>query len=654
MLIKASALLETDPAAALRIAAQILEDSPHNSAAALLLANASRSVGDSAAAYRLLESLAKSQPNSAVVQLELARACRAVGNSNETLDALRRAVDLAPNLADAWRELSNQLAAGSDTRGADAAFGHYLDVMSEDPALIEPATRIGEGRFAVAEGLLRRLLQTSPDNVFAMRMLASSLARHEAYPEAEQWLRECLRQAPGFSAARFDLAQLLMTQQKPALLAPLIERLLALDPLNSDYRNLQAAYLSFISQHDRSIDILESLVSQSPEKPAGWITYGHELKAAGRQTASIEAYRRAIALAPSSGAAYWSLANLKTFRFSDNDLDAMRAALMRSDLRQDDRVTLEFALGKALEDASQFAESFEHYSAGNALRREGLSYDPAWRSTHIKDSKNILTKEFFAARAGWGSNSRDPIFVLGLPRSGSTLLEQILASHSEVEGTRELPNIIAAAAEIGSASSEMNSLAYVRTLENLDAARVADLAQRYLDETAVYRLAGRARFVDKMPNNFLHIGLIHLMFPEAPIIDARRNPMACCFSCFKQYFGMGQVFTYDLAWLGNFYQDYEELMDHVDTVLPGRVHRVHYEKVVASLEVTIRDLLAYCKLPFEPQCLRYYENPRVVQTASSEQVRRPIFSESLDQWRHFEPWLKPLKDALGGLAERYP
>jgi Sulfotransferase family len=288
------------------------------------------------------------------------------------------------------------------------------------------------------------------------------------------------------------------------------------------------------------------------------------------------------------------------------------------------------------------------------LRREGLSYDPARRTAHIKDSKNILTKEFFAARAGWGSNSREPIFILGLPRSGSTLLEQILASHSEVEGTRELPNIIAAAAEIGSASSEMNSLTYMRTLEKLDAARVANLAQRYLEETAVYRLGGRARFVDKMPNNFLHIGLIQLMFPEAPIIDARRNPMACCFSCFKQYFGMGQVFTYDLAWVGNFYRDYEELMAHFDSVLPGRVHRVHYEKVVANLEESVRDLLAYCKLPFEPECLRYHENPRVVQTASSEQVRRPIFSESLNQWRHFEPWLGPLKDALGESGERYP
>jgi tetratricopeptide (TPR) repeat protein len=460
-------------------------------------------------------------------------------------------------------------------------------------------------------------------------------------------LRGALRLAPGYAAARYDLAKLLLAQQKPTLMPPLIERLLLLDPRNADYRNLQASFLSFVSQHDRSIDIVASLLAEFPGRAEAWITYGNELKAAGRQKEGIEAYRRAIALAPTSGIAYWSLANLKTFRFEASDVDAMRTTLRRSDLKHDDRVTMEFALAKALEDETQYAESFEHYSSGNLLRFSVLSYDPARRRAHIQRSKEILTREFFAARADWGSSETDPIFIVGLPRSGSTLLEQILASHSAVEGTRELAEIADIARGLSGAKGNLDPLQYLQSFETLDAERVAALAQRYLNDTRVYRSDGRSRFIDKMPNNFFHVGLIQLMFPRASIIDARRHPLACCFSCFKQYFALGQFFSYDLAQLGSYYRDYVDLMAHFDAVLPGRIHRVRYEAVIADLEGQVRKLLEYCGLSFETQCLRFYENRRVVQTASSEQVRRPIFSDGVDQWRHFEPWLGPLKDALG-------
>jgi Tfp pilus assembly protein PilF len=509
-----------------------------------------------------------------------------------------------------------------------------------------------ENRVAAAEELLRRRLRSAPTDVAAMRMLAGAVGRREGYAEAEELLREALRLAPGDAAAIYDLARLLLTQQKPALIPPLIERLLAVDPRNAEYRNLHAAFLSFVSQHDLSIDILASLLAEAPERTAAWVTYGHELKAAGRQKEGIDAYRRAIALAPACGAAYWSLANLKTFRFEAAEVEAMRTSLQRPDLRHDDRVTLEFALAKALEDDAQYAESFEHYSKGNSLRRTVLSYDPSRRRAHLQRSKEILTREFFAARAHWGSTATDPIFIVGLPRSGSTLLEQILASHSGVEGTRELAEITTIARELGGATNELDPFLYLQSLATLDADRVAALAERYLLDTRIYRSENRLRFVDKMPNNFLHIGLIHLMFPHASIIDARRHPLACCLSCFKQYFGMGQIYTYDLEQLGSYYKDYVDLMAHFDAVLPGRIHRVRYEDVVADLEGEVRKLLAYCGLAFEQECLRYYENRRVVQTASSEQVRRPIFSEGLDQWRHYEPWLGPLKDALGDAIDR--
>lgn len=651
-LMRFSGLVDSDPAAAARAAAEILEGFPGHLAASLLLAAACRSLGDTARACEVLESLARAHPASAIVQLELGRAYRADRRGDASLGALRRAVELQPDLAEAWRDLSNGLAAAGDMSGADRAYARYSPLMPDAPWLHEPVAALRENRLEVAEELLRRHLKSAPTDVAALHMLASALGRREAYAEAEELLREVLRLTPGNTAALYDLARLLLEQQKPALIAPMIERLLALDPRNADYRNLQAFFLSFVSQHDRSIEILASLVAESPKKAAAWVTYGHELKAAGRQQDGIEAYRRAIALAPTCGAAYWSLANLKTFRFEISEVEAMRTILQRSDLRHDDRVTLEFALAKALEDDAQYGESFEHYSTGNALRRSLVSYDPARRQAHMQRSKEILTHEFFAARAHWGSSQTDPIFIVGLPRSGSTLLEQILASHSAVEGTRELAEITNIARDLGGARLALDPFRYLESLATIDADRIAALAQQYLDETRLYRSEGRARFVDKMPNNFFHIGLIHLMFPRAAIIDARRHPLACCFSCFKQYFAMGQIFTYDLVQLGSYYKDYVDLMAHFDAVLPGRIHRVRYENVVSDLEGQVRKLLDYCGLAFEEQCLRFYENPRVVQTASSEQVRRPIFSEGLDQWRHYEPWLGPLKDALGDAIDR--
>jgi predicted Zn-dependent protease len=653
-LMRASALLDTDPAAAARAAGEILESQPGHSAASLLLATASVRLGDAGRACEVLESLAHAQPASAVVQLELGRAYRAAGKRVQSLAVFRRAVELEPNLAEGWRDLSRELTAEGDIHGADQAYARYSAVMPDAPWLIEPAAALRDNRPAAAEELLLRHLKFAPADVAAMRMLAGAVGRRESYAEAEDLLREALMLAPGYAAARYDLARLLLAQQKPTLVPPLIERLLTLDPRNADYRNLQASFLSFVSQHDRAIDIVASLLAEFPGRTEWWITYGDELRAAGRQQAGIDAYRRAIALTPTSGVAYWSLANLKTFRFEASEVDAMRTTLRRSDLTHDDRVTMEFALAKALEDDAQYAESFEHYSSGNLLRYSVLSYNPARRGAHLHRSKEILTREFFAARADWGSTATDPIFIVGLPRSGSTLLEQILASHSDVEGTRELAEVADIARGLGGARGNMNPLQYVQSFHTLDADRAGALAQRYLNDTRVYRSGSRPRFIDKMPNNFFHIGLIQLMFPRASIIDARRHPLACCFSCFKQYFPLGQYFSYDAVQLGGYYRDYVELMAHFDAVLPGRVHRVRYEDVVTDLEGEVRKLLDYCGLPFETQCLRFYENRRVVQTASSEQVRRPIFSEGVDHWRHFEPWLGTLKEALGDAVEKYP
>jgi predicted Zn-dependent protease len=651
-LMSASALLEEDPTAAARAAREILKIYPDSSAAALLLATASRSLGDTTAALEVLEGLVRLQPASAVIRLELARAYREAGRQAATVSSLQEALRLEPKLAAGWCELSAQLATAGDDRGADAAYARYASLSPEPAQLREPAWALQDNRIAAAESMLRRVLLQTPQDVAAMRLLAEVLTRSEKYVEAERLLRNCLDLAPGYSAARHDLARLLLTLQKPSELLPLIERLLRLEPQNAAYRSLQASAFSLIGRHDKAIEILDTLFADSSAAASLWMNYGHELKAAGRSRDSVSAYRTSIALAPSSGAAYWSLANLKTFRFSAAELDAMRTQLTREDLTTDERVDFEFAIAKAFEDDRRFAESFEHYSAANSLRRSMLPYDSAKITAQIACSKKVLTPDFFAQRKGFGSKAIDPIFIVGLPRAGSTLLEQILASHSLVEGTRELADITAIARGLGRKGGEMDDAGFLQALATLNAADVAALADRYLDATRIYRRTGEPRFVDKMPNNFLYIGLIHLLFPHAAIIDARRHPMGCCFSCFKQHFARGQRFTHDLADLGSYYRDYVDLMTHFDAVLPGRVHRVNYEDVVQDLSAEVRGLLEYCGLPFEEQCLRFFENRRSIQTASAEQVRQPIFSEGVDQWRHFEPWLGPLREALGDLAFR--
>jgi hypothetical protein len=368
---------------------------------------------------------------------------------------------------------------------------------------------------------------------------------------------------------------------------------------------------------------------------------------------SITAYRRALSLEPTLGEVWWSLANLKTFRFSDADVRAMRQALAREDLSDDDRMHFNFALGKALEDAAAYQDSFSHYAAGNALRRIQHGYDPEEMSSFVRRSKALLTREFFAERAGAGVQARDPIFIVGLPRAGSTLIEQILGSHPLVEGTMELPQLPNIARRLAGPKQQEEGT-FLKRLATLTRDELQALGEEYLADTRIMRKTDAPFFIDKMPNNFLYVGLIHLILPNATVIDARRHPLGCCFSCFKQHFARGQWFSYGLEDLGRYYRDYVDLMAHIDEVLPGRVTRVFYETVVADTEAEVRRLLDACRLPFDSKCLRFHENDRAVRTASSEQVRKPIYRDGVDQWRHYQPWLEPLERALGDVLTEYP
>jgi len=541
-----------------------------------------------------------------------------------------------------------------DTSGAAAAYASHIKASTRDPRLLAPAAALCEGRLAAAETLLRAHLKQYPTDVAAIRMFAELAARLGRLADAENLLARCLELAPGFTAARHNYAVVLHRQAKSVDALREVERLLGGDRRNPGYRSLQAAALARLGEYERSIATYAGLLADYPGQPKLWMSQGHALKTAGRQAESIEAYRRSIELEPSLGEAYWSLANLKTYRFAPAEIEAMRTQLARTGLGAEDRLHLHFALGKATEDAGDHAAAFAHYAEGNRLRRATLAYDADETTALVRRAQALFTPDFFASRRGSGAPAPDPIFVVGLPRSGSTLVEQILASHPAVEGTMELPDLLGLVRELSGRTRRSEPSKYPDALAELGPEALRALGERYLAQTRIQRKTDKPFFIDKMPNNWAHVGLIQLILPNARIVDTRRHPLSCCFSAFKQHFARGQGFTYSLEDVGRYYRDYAALMTHFDSVLPGRVHRVIYERMVEDTEAEIRRLLAHCGLEYDERCLHFYENDRAVRTASSEQVRSPIFRDAVDHWRHYEPWLGPLRQALGPALDGYP
>jgi tetratricopeptide (TPR) repeat protein len=578
----------------------------------------------------------------------------AVEQLKEILKIVPKQPDALRLLATAFRALGDQLSLSGEAEAADRAYADGIRASTSDPRLMEAAAALCDDRLDVAERNLRTHLKQHPTDVAAIRMLAEVAARLGRHRDAEKLLTRALELVPKFEAARHHLAIVLHRQQKTVEALREIDILLQGDQRNLSYRNLKAACLGRIGEYDEAIAIYTEIVKEHPRQYKAWMSFGHSLRAAGRQAECIAAYRKCIALKPDFGEAFWSLANLKTFRFTPAEIAAMRAQLERGDVGDDDRYHLHFSLGKAMEDAGQYADAFRHYDQGNRGRRRQLSYSADEVSAHRRRSTALFTREFFEARADLGAVAADPIFIVGLPRAGSTLIEQILSSHSQVEGTMELPDIAQMARALSEAKLESRGSKYPEILATLDAGQLRALGEEFIARTRIHRKTTKPFFVDKMPNNFPHIGMIHLILPNAKIIDARRNAMGNCFSAFKQHFARGQAFTYNLEELGSYYRDYVELMAHFDEVLPGRVHRVSYERMVADTENEIRRLLAYCGLEFEEACLRFDETERAVRTASSEQVRKPIFTDAVEHWRNFEEWLGSLKQALGPAYEEKP
>ena len=530
----------------------------------------------------------------------------------------------------------------------------------EHPELQRAVQALRENRPQLAEAVLKKYTEDHPEDVVAMALAAETAMRFDRHQDAAALLERAIALAPDFAGARHTYVTVLLTLSRAGEAFAQVDALFALEPGNPNHHALRAMACAWTGDHAGAACEYEIVLRHLPKSPAPWLAYAHTLRTIGRHGDAIKAYRIAAERFPRLGEPWWSLANLKTFRFSEAEAETMRGLLAAADLPAESRVQINFALGKALEDEKAYEESMRFYKEGNALKRATLSYNAEMTSVYVMNCRTLFAERYFQQFEGAGAQARDPIFVVGLPRSGSTLIEQILASHSQVEGTMELrilPYLVGRLSARGvtryrpgqshPALKTDAQAPYPENLRNLDRESAKFLGEEYIEKARQHRYTSKPFFVDKMPDNFAHIGLIHLILPHAKIVDVRREPMACCFSCFKHYFPLGKDFTYGLSDLGRYYADYVELMAHWDKVLPGKVHRVDYERLVADQEGETRKLFGYLGLPFEEAALRYHETARAVRTPSSEQVRMPIFTGSGEEWRHYERWLGPLKDALG-------
>ena len=640
----AERILSHDPQAAFAQAEAILSLSPTNRRALLLRARASAGMGDLPAACATLAALTLAAPDCAAAHLELGCLLARKGEVFAAIDALRQAVTLDPASPRGWNELANQLTLVGDASSAEAAFARYLRCAVHHPDVQQAGQALVAGNLPGAAAYLTAHLEAVPTDLAALRMLAEVECRRKRYAVAASLLRRVLAVAPGFAAARYSLALTLVRQHLVIEALPEIEHAASAQPHDPNILALLADCLAALGRFDDALALYAGLVSHAPGVPHLLVVQAHLLRAVGRADQAKSAYRRALAISPATSASWWGLANLKTSALTGADLATIRAELDRPALGAEDRVALLYSMGTILEEKNEVEAAFAAYRAGAICHRRRISYSAEATSTQIDRTIRLLTPEFFAARCGQGCQDPSPIFIIGLPRAGSTLIEQMLSCHDAIEGTMELPELITVARNLGPSTD------YPDILGSLSPDQLNDLGQAYLARARHYRGTEKPFFIDKLPGNWVHVGLIHLILPNAKIIDARRHPMATGFSCYKQLFARGHHYSYDLTELGLYIRDYIRLMDHFEAVLPGLVHRMNHEALVAHPESELRQWLAVCGLAFQGACLRFHDNPRSVSTASSEQVRRPIFRAHLDHWKTFSSHLGPLAEALGPQA----
>ena len=621
---------------------RLLLSSPEHIDVHYLLAVCQRKLERHLEALSTLKLLMKINPKHTHALQEFAYNYQALGQNAEAIDAFEKAVSINPALHGAW----NALAHMQDYPERENAQRQWQWLHSLPPELVSVSSLIYQKKLHKAEVLCRQFLKREPHHPEAMRLLAELGAEFSILDDAEFLLEKCLEFKPNYLRARLDYVTVLHRRQKFSAALDQSKILLDSEPDNVGFQVSFGNCLQAFGDYEGAIQAYRKVIVQYATNPSVHVALGHALKTSGKTPEAIEAYKAANTAQADYGDAYWSLANLKTYEFSDSEISTMLKHEQSSTTNDTDRVQLRFALGKAYEDRSEYADSFKFYQLGNQLKSKALNYDSALIKASLAFQKETLNASFFAERENFGHDDPAPIFIVGLPRAGSTLLEQILASHSLVDGTMELANVISMAHRFNGRQKIDEVPRYPSVLADLPAQGFKNLGQQYIEDTRDHRQSG-AFFIDKMPNNFRHIGLILLMLPNAKIIDARREPMACCFSGYKQLFAEGQEFSYDQESIADYYCDYVDIMAHWDDVLPGRVLRVQHEDVIHDLDAQVHRVLEYCGLPFEQACVDFHENKRAVRTPSSEQVRQPIYTSGMDQWRNYEEYLEPMKRALG-------
>lgn len=650
----ASSLLQNGRVAEAESLLQVLiQQDGENSEAHYVLAVCQRYLNQPDNALKTLERLKELKPAYGRAFQEEGHVYKGLDDSAAALQAYRHAISINSSLLASWHAIAEILAADDDSELKTEAARQIENLSALPPELLSVRNMTAERRYYQAERLCRKFLRANPKHVEGMRLLADLGVKSGVLDDAEFILESAVEFEPMNPFARHDYMTVLYRRQKYAQSLEQAKILVDSDPNNLDFHISFANQSVAVGDYDTALQIYNDALIERPKSAELHLVHGHALKTIGQVDPAVEAYRNAYRARPNFGDAYWSLANLKTYRFIDEEVASMEENESDPATIIEDRAHLCFALGKHYEDAQSFADSATYYTRGNSLRKSQVRYDEKQMTHRLHLQRDHCDANLFRAHAGSGHAAAEPIFIVGLPRAGSTLLEQILASHSQIDGTLELPNIPSLAFRLAGRRKIDEEPLYPAVLKDLTAKQLEEFGAAFIEETRVHR-SGAPFFIDKMPNNFRHIGLIHLILPNAKIIDARRHPMACCFSGFKQLFASGQEFTYGLEEIGLYYRDYVALMDHWDDVLPGKVLRVQYEDVVADVETEVTRLLEFCELPFERECVEFHQTERSVRTPSSEQVRQPIYTSGLDQWRNFEPWLDPLKKALGPVLSRYP
>ena len=649
----AAALRGGDAATAMKIARRFLAARPASVPHLHLMARALVAEGRLDEALAGIDFALSVAPDFALLHDDRGNILARLSRLDEAIDAFRRAVELDPRLASAWRRLARALVAAGRSAEVDEAFEGFLD-HDEDAALVAAgAEHWRANRCAEAEAVLGNALRRNPDNVDAMRFLAMVYQSDgDRLADAEALLRRATTLAPDFHQAWMDLGHVLFDSGKWTDAVDAMRRRVGLTPEDADAWTGLGRALAFAGDIEAACSAYETALRLQPVAPGVHMAHAHMLKTLGRQAEALAAYRRSIAQNPGLAESYWSMANLKVYRFTPDEVAQMERQAQRPDLSDAARVSFCFALGKAHEDAGDHARAWTHFHRGNSLQRQLVDYDPVEHEQFLGRVRRVFTHELFERNAGCGHPAPDPIFVVGLPRSGSTLVEQILASHSQVEGTSELADISLVAT--GTGRYRGDGLLYPETVGTLTGRDFASYGREYLRQVARHRVRGTPRFIDKMPNNFVHVGWIGLILPNARIIDTRRHPLDSCLAAYRQLFAKGQHFTYDMFELAEYYRGYVGIMEHWDEVLPGQVLRVHYEDTVTDLESQVRRILDFCGLGFEEACLRFFETERAVKTASSEQVRQPIYTGAMGLWKEYRAEMAPWEDSLADILTTLP